>query len=449
MLAEGADDAVAVTEDGELKELDACSRSMVATSSATPLASARSLRFEHVRKILLITVALGAVGATTAVGASQPAGPRILGPRATAPGPATFTFRARGMKRVRFRCSLDAPRLHACGSTYRVDLTEGTHVLRAQAVAKGERPSAVTSIRIVVKAPLPSAGNVVAHIALPDANGLIFAAGGVWVPLHHSGAVARIDPATGMVSTFPASSDPGQQPGALAYGDGALWLVNYTGPSVPGSLVRIDPTTGSVSAIVPSPAELCCDPIVGGGSVWLIAPELSGGSLVKVSEQTNAVVGVLPIANVSSGVYGAGSLWLGSAGAVVRVDPTTNSTATIPVKGMSSVVGFAAGTVWIDATDEVLRLDPSTGTVVGRIALPEFRTDDGLHLVASDGNRAWITGVSRNRPALWRVDVTTNAVTGFALLDDSAVGDRVGRVAVGAGAVWVTLGDGVLRVAPS
>ena len=63
------------------------------------------------RRVLVITIAIAAFAAVTALGASRPAGPRILGPRATAPGPVTYTFRASGMKKPRFRCSLDAPRL--------------------------------------------------------------------------------------------------------------------------------------------------------------------------------------------------------------------------------------------------------------------------------------------------------------------------------------------------
>ena len=42
-------------------------------------------------------------------------------------------------------------------------------------------------------------------------GGVVFAAGAVWVPLHHSGAVARIDPATNGVST-PCQSGPPRVP---------------------------------------------------------------------------------------------------------------------------------------------------------------------------------------------------------------------------------------------
>jgi streptogramin lyase len=387
-----------------------------------------------------------ALAAATALGAPRPPGPRVVGPRETAPGQATYTFRARGLKKARFRCSFDSPDLHACPATYTVELREGAHFLRVQAIAKRRRPSAVTRVRIDAKAALQPAGSVVARISVASANGVVFAAGAAWVPLHHSGAVARIDPATNAVTNFPVTSDPGQKPGSLTYGDGALWLVNYTSPGVAGSVVRIDPATGQVIASVPLPAELCCDPIVGGGSLWAIAPELSGGSVLKVSEGSNTLVATIPIEHAFSGAYGAGSVWIGSSGEVLRLDPATNAaTARIAVSGL--VVGFGAGTLWIDATTEVVRVDPSTNAVVGRVVLPDLRTDEELHFVALDGDRAWIAGTSANRPVLWRVDLATNAVTGVVHLDDG-VGGRVGRVAVGAGAVWAAVGDAVVRVAP-
>ena len=396
-----------------------------------------------------MTVAFVVVAAT-AFGASRLAGPRIIGPRATAPGPATFTFRAPRMKKPRFRCSLDAPRLHGCPSTYKVVLAEGTHALRAQALAKGRRPSAVTKIQVVAKTPLPSAGTVAARISVFNPNDVAFAAGRLWVALHHSGAVAAIDPATNAVATsVPVTSNADEQPGRFAYGGGALWLTNYTNEGIPGSLVRIDPVAQRVVAVVRSPAELCCTPIVGGGWVWAIAPDLAGGSLVKVSEQTNGVAGTMQVAGAFSGAYGAGSVWVGSGSDVVRIDPATNAiTARIPMSGDAFVVGFGAGTVWVDLGTTIARIDPSTNSIVGRIELPEILHGE-VHAMAIDGDRAWFTGSSAAKPALWRVDVSTNTVTGVVLL--GASGGDVGGVAVGAGAVWASLFDRntVVRVAPS
>lgn len=329
-------------------------------------------------------------------------------------------------------------------------LTKGMHVLRAQAIAKGRRPSAVTRIRIIVKVPVPSAGTVLARISVTDPNDVAFAAGSVWVPLHHSAAVARIDPATNAVATSVpvTTSDSGEKPGRLAYGDGALWLTNYTDIGVAGSLVRIDPATGNVVASVRSPAELCCAPIVGGGWAWAIAPDLSGGSLIKVSEQTNAVVGTMRLANAFSGAYGAGSVWVGSGNEVVRVDPATNAvTARIPMSGNASVRAFGAGTVWVDLDTKIARVDPATNAIASRIALPETFGREP-HFVAVDGDRAWITGSSADKSALWRVDVSTNSVTGVVRLDFPA--GSIGGVAVGAGAVWASLGDrAIVRVAPN
>jgi len=378
-----------------------------------------------------------------------------VGPRAAAPGPATFTFHVRQSKKARFRCSLDAPRLHACPSVYRVVLKEGTHVLRVQAVARGRRPSAVARVQIVVKTPFPSAGTVVARIPVATTpNDVAFAGGSVWVPLHHGGEVARIDPATNTVaSSLPVTDDPfEQQPGRLGYGDGVLWLATYTNEGVPGSLVRIDAVTGQVVAVVRAPDSLCCAPIVGGGSVWAIAPDLSGGTLLKISAQTNAVVATTQVANLFplAGAYAAGSVWISARGDVLRVDPETSAiTARIGTSsGNASVVGYGAGTVWVDLGGTIARVDPTTNAIAARVELPETLPEEA-HFVAVEGDRAWITGSSAGKPALWRVDVSTNAVTGVVRLD-SRQGD-VSGVTVGAGAVWASIyqRNAVVRVAPN
>jgi hypothetical protein len=334
-----------------------------------------------------------------------------------------------------------------------VVLKEGSHLLRAQAIAKGRRPSAVTRVRIVVKVPLPSAGTVAARISVFNPNDVAFAGGGVWVPMHHAPEVARIDPATNTVaSSLQVTADTAQQPGRLGYGDGTLWLTTYTDAGVPGSLVRIDPALGRVVASVRAPDSLCCTPIVGGGSVWAVAPELAGGSLVKVSGQTNTVVATTQVASLFPlvGAYGAGSVWISSGADILRVDPDTNAVAARLGTGSTNafVLGFGAGTVWLDLSGEIARFDPLSNAITARIKLPETLRDEG-HFVAVEGDRAWITGNSAGKPALWRVDLSTNAVTGVVRLA-SRESDVTG-VAVGAGAVWASLyqRDEVVRVAPN
>ena len=406
------------------------------------------------RRALAITIALIAFTAAGASGATRPSAPRIVGPRATAPGPATFTFHARQMKKARFRCSLDAQRLHACSSRYRVVLTEGTHLLRAQAIAKGRRPSAVARVRIVAKTPLPPGGTVVARISVFDPHDVAFAAGSVWVPMHHGDAVAKIDPATNTVAaSLRVTDNPSvEQPGRLGYGDGVLWLTNYTNEGVPGSLVRIDPVTGQVVAVIRAPDSLCCTPIVGGGFVWAIAPDLAGGTLLKISELTNTVVGTTQLAHLFPlvGAYAAGSLWINSGGDVLRLDPETSAvTARIGTGGTNAfVVGYGAGTVWVDLGRQMARVDPSTNAITARVELPETLPEEA-HLVAFEGNHAWITGNSAGKPALWRVDVSTNAVTGVVGLASRE--SEVSGVAVGAGAVWASVygRNEVVRVAPN
>ena len=72
-----------------------------------------------------------------------------------------------------------------------------------------------------------------------------------------------------------------------------------------------------------------------------------------------------------------------------------------------------------------------------------------MHFVAVEGDRAWITGSSAGMPALWRVDLSTNAVTGVVRL--ATCEGEVSGLAVGAGAVWASIyqRDTVVRVAPN
>jgi len=97
--------------------------------------------------------------AATASGAARPAAPSIAGPIATVPGAHTYVLSSaeKGVPRSRlhFRCSLDSAVLHPCPSRVTLTLTEGDHVLRAQASDPAGRRSGVTRLRIAVQAIAP------------------------------------------------------------------------------------------------------------------------------------------------------------------------------------------------------------------------------------------------------------------------------------------------------
>src|SRR5436305_6964067 len=86
----------------------------------------------------VITVAAALTIAATAAGAARPSTPAIAGPNGTVPGKHTYVFSSfeKGVptSKLRFRCSLDTARLHACARRVSFGLAAGDHLLRAQAV---------------------------------------------------------------------------------------------------------------------------------------------------------------------------------------------------------------------------------------------------------------------------------------------------------------------------
>ncbi len=105
------------------------------------------------------TTALALIVAATAAGASRPSAPAIAGPDETTPGKHVYVFSAteKGVaaSKLRFRCGLDTTKLKGCGQKTTLTLSEGNHVLRAQAVDPSGHKSAVSKLRISVKAVAP------------------------------------------------------------------------------------------------------------------------------------------------------------------------------------------------------------------------------------------------------------------------------------------------------
>src|SRR5579864_4417566 len=102
-----------------------------------------------------VALAMVAVPAALATAnATRPAAPRISGPTQTTPGRHTYGFASAG-KGIRYRCSLDSASLHACARKVTFTFAAGTHVVRAQAVDKAGRRSAVTRLPVSATAVVP------------------------------------------------------------------------------------------------------------------------------------------------------------------------------------------------------------------------------------------------------------------------------------------------------
>src|SRR5919201_3962144 len=147
---------------------------------------------------LLAAVVLVAAGDASA---ARPSAPTVRGSRSVAAGsPVSLRLAAReggvAPSHLRFQCSFDSPRLHACSARIRVRLAVGRHLLRARTVDPRGRKGPVARVPVTVRATMPRAPSI--QVGSSPVN-LAFGSGSIWVSNNGSGTVSRIDPASGRV----------------------------------------------------------------------------------------------------------------------------------------------------------------------------------------------------------------------------------------------------------
>jgi virginiamycin B lyase len=379
--------------------------------------------------MLAVLVALG-------LAVIRPAAPTIAGPRVATTATPTYRFSSheRGVAavRLRFRCSVDSPRLHACPARIRPRLSAGPHVLRAQAVDPAGRTSPVTRAAVTVTlAPLPPQAPAI-HVGVEPVN-VAFGAGSVWASNFGDGTVSRIDPERNAVV---ATIDIGGQPAGIAAGDGAVWVGNFQG----GALAKIDPATNAVVARVDTGGQPV-GPALADGALWV---SNYAGSVQRVDPATNRVVATVPVAgNPEVTALGFGLVWsTNQDGTITTIDPATNARVGAPIRVADDVDGISidASGVWVVTFyDGVLaRIDPTTRAVAFRTTLGGR---GGGVLVA--GGSVWATVY--DGALLQRHDPSTGRLVGSV-----RVGVQPREIASGAGSLWVVnqVSDSVSRVAP-
>jgi streptogramin lyase len=170
----------------------------------------------------------------------------------------------------------------------------------------------------------PLTQGVIASISVLGASHLAAGDDAVWATSRArdstAGSVVRIDWHTNRVV---AQVKLGSQPGAIAFGEGSLWVIDEGRQS----LHRVDPRSNAVVATIPvgvRPTGV----VAGNGSVWVIshaAPAVNGPALVRIDPIAEAVVGNMPLGRgTPMGLtMGSGSLWVATRDpdTVVRVDP--------------------------------------------------------------------------------------------------------------------------------
>jgi len=237
-------------------------------------------------------------------------------------------------------------------------------------------------------------GRLQGSVAVPESPcaGMDSGFGALWTATCEKRGIARIDPASGMVTGWLAVDVPAEGESSVGAGEGGIWAV-ADGDDCSGCvLVRIDPDTVEIADAYDIP-EGATAVRAGLGGVWITYA--SEDRVVRVDPETGEVVAEI---DVGSGPrfldVGAGGVWVmnQSEGSVSHVDPTSDRVvATIPVDSESIFGGdvmVGAGFVWLRASAElVAQIDPATDHVVARIGRPQ--ASGGVH--AGEG-QLWIAG---------------------------------------------------------
>jgi len=228
-------------------------------------------------------------------------------------------------------------------------------------------------------------------VALATADGSLWVSG--------SGAISRIDPATGRLLARIATPSAGDLT-HMAIGEGSVWATGDYDASV---VYRIDPVTDRVAATISTPGP-ALGIAVGGGRVWVAIDREGPGEVIGIDPRTDRVTGA-PI-EVGTGpgqlVYGDGALWVENTApaSVMRIDPAAGRA--VPIIGPvvvnygATVLGAIAvgyGSLWSTANDHLTRLNPKTDQVTANLRIPRGNE------VALAAGEAWVLAEPRSTSA--------------------------------------------------
>ena len=251
----------------------------------------------------------------------------------------------------------------------------------------------------------------------------------------HSDTVGHI-PAGGM--SFDRAVDVGSQPTELAFGAGAVWVLNFRDATIS----RIDPATGDVGA-TPAVGGTPTGIAFGADAVWVTTGFGQGsgdiGSIVQFDARARIEKSIQVGNGVAAIAFGEGAVWVVDRNRelVLRIDPsnTQASPDEIQVGAAPGAIAVAAGSVWVTSTlDNTLwRIDPITHETVATIPLLTSPS-----AIAVGEGAVWVT--SESGDTVTKIDLATNRP-----VTTIAVGNRPLGVATGRGAVWIAVsGDGVV-----
>jgi DNA-binding beta-propeller fold protein YncE len=303
--------------------------------------------------------------------------------------------------------------------------------------ARAWRPAAILGAAVVAASvvalvlavsflagPAPSRPQVVAVLPIGGTPvDAAFGDGSLWVT-DFTGAIVRVDP--GRPRVLERITVRGQ-PESIAAGAGSVWVRNSeaSGPTgdPPGSqLLDIDPSSNRVVGRVPLGWGRGL--AVGADAVWAPRRFTMPEGIDRIDPSTGARTDTIPLPNVDGVALGAGALWvIQHDGTVAQIDAATGriarrwpQLAPSHAGGWSAPVLPDAGGTWVLSTVKAAILRIAGGRVVRQIPIDPSarplltRTDEGLW-VASGGNLG-----RGNRVA--RIDPDTGDVTATLELGD-------------------------------
>jgi YVTN family beta-propeller protein len=251
----------------------------------------------------------------------------------------------------------DPPTTDPAGST--------TGLVTGEPAAPGS--TGTTATAPTATAPPPTAAPPTAATVPPPrpavrrAPGIAASEDEVWVARPELDLVAHFVPDRG------GSPDPEQvavddEPGALAYAEGSIWVAAYAA----GTVTRIDAETGGIQAVVTVgnyPAS-----IAGGhGAVWVT--NAGDGTVSRIDPSTDRVVATIAVGREPFGVTASGfGMWVANSadGTLSGIDPATNTVVTTYAVG-TQPVGIVAyhGALWVTdpAAGQLLRVEEAGGRV--------------------------------------------------------------------------------------
>lgn len=261
----------------------------------------------------------------------------------------------------------------------------------------------------------PATNEVVANVKVGDhpCAGMAAGFGSIWVPSCSKQALYRISAASEKVEAvvklpvFQTFSGTGPF-GGLAAGAGAVWMVTEGKDGAFDTLARIDPPSNRVTDEIPL-GHLGGGVAVGGGAVWVSAPE--DGVLLRVDPRSRKVVGEVDgLAQPSLIAADREAVWVLSAtwadhpdgdGSVTRIDPATNEVvATIEIDespGEAGEIAIGEGFVYARSQFTLLaKIDPATNSLVER-----YEDRKGLGDVEVGFGSVWLSDFAFNR--VWRL----------------------------------------------